>query len=215
MPHGISIALVSLVTRIIAHFGYTGVFVGMALSACIPIPSEVILAFAGKETATNPHFAFHLVAWTGAFGNLVGSILAYVVGVYGGRPFVEKYGKYLLIKRHDIDLADRWFQRHGEAAVFWTRMMPVVRAFISLPAGIARMNFARFCVYSFIGGLPWCYLLTWAGLKLGEHWDKISHYLHAADALIIVLLAILLALWLYRHLRPDAVADDPKTAQPI
>ena len=201
---GIVDALIVIVTHVVTAWGYLGVFLWMALSAIVPVPSEVILAFAGRDIAVNHQFNLHAIAFMGSLGNLAGSIVAYGIGAYGGRPFVEKYGKYLLIRHHDIALADEWFQHHGDAIVFWTRMMPLIRAFVSLPAGIARMNFGKFCLYTFVGALPWCYLLTWAGVKLGQHWNVIEHYLHAADAAILVCIVVLLGLYIYRHLKPEA-----------
>jgi len=208
--HSIVEGLINLVTQVISMFGYGGVFLWMTLeSACIPIPSEAIMPFAGKAIASG-QFNIHALAFDGAAANLFGSVIAYWVGAWGGRPFVQKYGKYILVRHHDVDLADRWFARHGEATVFWTRMMPVIRTFISLPAGISRMNFPKFCIFTFVGALPWCYLLTWAGMKLGEHWKDVSHWLHKADALVLVVLIVLLALWIYRHTRPDASEDVPE-----
>jgi membrane protein DedA with SNARE-associated domain len=207
LHHGIIESLISIVTSVITHFGYAGVFFWMVLeSACIPIPSEAIMPFAGKEIASGL-YNIHALAFAGAFGNLTGSIIAYWVGAVGGRPFIEKYGKYILIKHSDVDLADRWFSKHGEATVFWTRMMPIVRTFISLPAGISKMNFGKFCAYSIFGALPWCYLLAWAGMKMGENWTKVSIWLHKADAAIFVALVVLFALWMRRHLAPENPAS--------
>lgn len=200
-------SLINLVTHVIAMFGYGGVFLWMTLeSACIPVPSEAIMPFAGKAIPTG-QFNLHALAFVGAAANLFGSVIAYAVGAWGGRPFVEKYGKFVLIRAHDMDIADRWFARHGEATVFWARMLPVVRTFISLPAGISRMNFGKFCLFTFVGAVPWCYLLAWAGLKLGENWTRVSVYLHKADALILALLIVLLGLWIYRHARPEERAS--------
>ncbi|MDR3708642.1 MAG: DedA family protein [Capsulimonadaceae bacterium] len=211
MHHGIVESLIGLVTHVITMFGYGGVFLWMTLeSACIPIPSEAIMPFAGKEIASG-RFDLNALAFVGAFANLFGSLIAYWVGVAGGRPFVQKYGKYILIRQDDVDIADRWFARHGEATVFWTRMLPIIRTFISLPAGISRMNFPRFCIYTFVGALPWCYLLAWAGMKLGEHWTQVSKYLHKADLAILVVLVVMFALWFYRHTRPE---PDPAEAEP-
>jgi len=196
------------VTRVITQFGYAGVFGWMTLeSACIPIPSEAIMPFAGKEIASGV-FNVHLLAFAGAFGNLFGSVIAYWVGAVGGRPFIQKYGKYILIKQHDVDLADKWFTSHGEATVFWSRMMPVIRTFISLPAGISKMHFGRFCLFTFVGALPWCYLLAWAGMKLGENWTKVSVWLHKADALVLGVVVIVFLAWLWRHLQPEAKSNE-------
>ena len=198
------------IVHIIAAWGYAGVFLWMAIgSACIPVPSEVIMPFAGAMSVTQGMFNFHALAFAGAFGNLAGSIAAYFVGMWGGRPFLQKYGRYVLIHDRDIDKADRAFARYGEAIVFFGRMVPFIRAFVSLPAGIARMNFVRFCVYTFLGGLAWCYLLTWLGVKLGQNWAMLSVYFHKADIAVGVLLAALIGFWLWRHLRPEAPASSP------
>jgi membrane protein DedA with SNARE-associated domain len=195
--------------------GYPGVVLLMTLeSACIPIPSEAIMPFSGSLLITHPErgFNFHVLALLGAFGNLLGSVIAYWVGAIGGRPFIEKYGKYILIKKHDLDIADRFFAKYGDITALVSRMLPIVRTFISLPAGISRMNFPRFCIYTFVGAVPFCYLLTWAGIKLGEHWEQVHVWLKKADIVVAVVLVALFAIWLKRHLRPEPkdvrVAED-------
>lgn len=198
--------LIEWVTHLIAALGYPGVLLLMALeSACIPIPSEAIMPFAGSLIVTDPArgFNIHMLAVVGACGNLLGSIVAYWVGYIGGRPFLEKYGKYVLIRKRDLDKSDQFFQKYGEWTALFSRVLPIVRTFISLPAGIARMNFAKFCVFTFIGALPFCYLLTWAGVKLGEHWDQVHVWLQKADFAVTAVLVVLFSLWLWHHLRPD------------
>ena len=198
--------IIDAVTHFIAALGYPGVLLLMALeSACIPIPSEAIMPFAGSLIVTDPArgFNIHTLAFVGAFGNLLGSMLAYWVGMKGGRPFLSKYGKYVLIRKRDIDKSDAFFQKYGDATALFSRVLPIVRTFISLPAGIARMNFAKFCAYTFVGALPFCYLLTWAGVKLGEHWEQVHTWLQKADVGIGVVLALLFGVWLRHHLRPD------------
>jgi membrane protein DedA with SNARE-associated domain len=172
-------------------------------SSCVPIPSEAIMPFAGKLIVTDGKFNIYVLSIVGALGNLAGSCLAYWIGAVGGRPFIEKYGKYLLVSHHDMEMADRWFQKYGEATAFFSRMLPIVRTFISLPAGISKMHFGKFCLYTFLGALPFCYALTYTGVKLGEHWQLVSKYLHKADIVIGVLLVAMFASWLYRHLRPS------------
>lgn len=203
--------IVNWITAFISAHGYPGVLVLMALeSACIPIPSEAIMGFAGAQISApvgNFHPDIHVLAIIGAAGNLVGSIIAYWVGYVGGRPFLEKYGKFLLIRQRDLKKTDQFFRKYGEITVLASRVLPIVRTFISLPAGIAKMNFARFCAYTFIGALPFCYLLAWGGVKLGQHWDKISAVLHKADLGISAALVILFGIWLWHHLRPDNKAD--------
>ena len=198
--------LIDWVTHFIGMTGYPGVLLLMALeSACIPIPSEAIMPFAGSLIVTDPlrGFNFHVLAFVGAFGNLLGSMVAYWVGHVGGRPFLEKYGKFVLIRKRDLDKSEAFFHKYGEATALFSRVLPIVRTFISLPAGIAHMNFLKFCIYTFIGALPFCYLLTWAGIKLGEHWEQVHTWLQKADIAVAVVLLVLFGLWLWHHLRPD------------
>jgi membrane protein DedA with SNARE-associated domain len=199
-------SIVDFITNFVLATGYFGVFITMLISAVVPFPSEVVLPYAGAMTVTRHLFNLHLLAFAGAIGNLIGSMIAYWIGAALGRPFFEKYGKYVLIRPRDIDEGDRWFARHGEAAVFFTRMLPVVRAVISFPAGIAKMNFVRFCVYTFFGGLIWSYFLAWIGFKLGQRWEEIMTYFHKADAGVVVAVVLLVGIWLYRHMRPETDA---------
>lgn len=211
--------LVIWVTHTIAHLGYPGVLLLMTLeSACIPIPSEAIMPFAGALIKIDPArgFNLHVLAFVGALGNLLGSIIAYGVGHVGGRPFLEKYGKFVLIRKRDIDKADHYFQKYGEMTVLVSRVLPIVRTFISLPAGISRMHFGRFCAYTFIGALPFCYLLTWAGDILGRNWEQVKTWLHVADVPIILVLLVLFGLWLWHHLRPEPEeAEREKENEPV
>jgi membrane protein DedA with SNARE-associated domain len=199
--------LIDGITHLIAMLGYPGVLLLMALeSACTPLPSEAIMPFAGAQI-TAPTGSFHPDIWVltlvGALGNLIGSVLAYWAGYVGGRPFLDKYGKFILIRKRDLDLSDEFFKKHGEWAVFFGRWLPLVRAFISLPAGISRMNFPKFCAFTFVGALPFCYLLAWAGTKLGLHWREVHVWLQKADLGVTAVLVVLFALWLWHHLRPD------------
>ena len=196
----------------IAALGYPGVLLLMALeSACIPIPSEAIMPFAGAQISHPTgtfHPTLHVLAFVGALGNLLGSIAAYWVGAVGGRPFLMKYGRFVLIKKRDLDKSDHYFQKYGEATVLFTRVMPIVRTFISLPAGIARMNFPKFCAFTFIGALPFCYLLAWLGIKFGQHMEQVKAAMHKADFAVGIVLLVLFALWLRHHLRPDEADED-------
>jgi membrane protein DedA with SNARE-associated domain len=194
----------------ISNFGYVGVVFLMAIeSACIPLPSEIIMPFAGSLTTVlviqgvtlAARFNLVLVGLAGALGCLVGSVAAYWVGVWGGRPFVERYGRYVLITHHDLETADRFFRKYGQAAIFISRLLPVVRTYISFPAGISRMNFARFCLYSFLGSVPWCLALAWVGRVLGQNWKAIEVYFRKGDIVIVVLILAGIGLFLYRHLR--------------
>jgi membrane protein DedA with SNARE-associated domain len=183
----------------ISTFGYGGIVLTMAIeSACIPLPSEIIMPFSGYLVTTG-QFTMVGVTLAGAIGNVVGSVAAYYAGIWGGRPFVERYGPYFLVSRKDLDLADRWFQKYGEAAVFFSRMLPVIRTFISLPAGLARMNFTRFVVLTFIGSIPWCYGLAYVGVKMGERWDQLREYFHEFDMVIGLVLALAIGYFLWSH----------------
>ena len=203
MIAGLIEAIISELSRFviacISRFGYAGIVLTMGIeSACIPLPSEIIMPFSGYLVMTGK-FTMLGVTLAGALGNVAGSIAAYYAGMRGGRPFVERYGPYVLISHHDLDVADRWFQKYGEAAVFFSRMLPVVRTFISLPAGVARMNFPRFVLFTFIGALPWCYLLAYIGLKMGERWEDLREYFHRFDLMIGVILVGILGFFLWSH----------------
>ncbi|MEO9078648.1 MAG: DedA family protein [Rhodanobacter sp.] len=190
-------AIIGLITRT----GYMGIVLLMAIeSACIPLPSEVIMPFSGYLV-----FKGSLVLWivvlAGAIGCVLGSLVAYAVGAWGGRRLVERYGKYVLISRSDLELADRWFHEHGGIIIFVGRLLPVIRTFIAFPAGVARMPIWRFCLYTFLGSLIWCALLAWIGLKLGQHWDTLAGWFHRFDALILAVLLIAFGLYVWRHVR--------------
>ena len=175
---------------VISQSGYLGIVLLMGIeSACIPLPSEVIMPFSGYLVYAG-RFSLIWVAIAGAVGCNVGSLVAYYVGAWGGRPLAERYGRYLLVTRRDLEMADRWFARYGDWAVFFSRLLPVIRTFIALPAGIARMNFLRFNVYTFLGSLPWCWVLAYSGMKLGERWTTLRAYFHRFDAVLGVLLLV-------------------------
>jgi membrane protein DedA with SNARE-associated domain len=184
---------------VISTLGYWGIFVTMAIeSACIPLPSEIIMPFSGY-LVLNGRFTMWGVTLAGALGNVGGSAVAYGVGLWGGRTFVERYGRYFFITNRELDLADRWFMRYGEAAVCISRMLPVVRTFISLPAGIARMPFLRFLAFTFVGALPWCFLLAYVGFALGEHWQSLRQYFHGMDVVIGLVLGAALVYFVWTH----------------
>jgi membrane protein DedA with SNARE-associated domain len=196
-------AIITVLSRFVINtistFGYTGILLTMAIeSACIPLPSEIIMPFSGYLVTTG-QFSMLGVTLAGAIGNVLGSIAAYYAGMWGGRPLVERYGPYVLISHHDLDIADRWFAKYGEAAVFFSRMLPVVRTFISLPAGIARMNFPRFVLFTFVGALPWCYLLAYIGVKMGQEWEHLRDYFHKFDIVIGLFLAAAVGYFLWSH----------------
>jgi len=188
MTENILGAIFLFIKWVIGATGYWGIVALMAIeSACIPLPSELIMPFAGYLVYEGT-FNLFWAATAGAIGCNVGSVLAYEVGYYGGRPLVEKYGRYLLLSRHELDWADRFFHRWGHAAVFIARLLPVVRTFIALPAGVARMPRVRFHLYTFLGSWPWCFALAYLGMKLGENWRSLGKYFHQFDIAIGVLL---------------------------
>jgi membrane protein DedA with SNARE-associated domain len=151
------------------------------------------------------------VAVAGAVGCVLGSLVAYWVGMYGGRPVIEKYGRYILLSRHDLDLADRWFAKYGEIIVFVSRLLPAIRTFIAFPAGVARMNLTKFVIYTFAGSLPWCLGLAYAGQKLGEQWnkdDRLKTWFHRFDFVIGILAVLAVSWWIWRHIKHSRVAPD-------
>ncbi len=186
---------------------WPGVIAMMAIeSACIPLPSEIVMPLAGwmliKEQSLPA--VYNLVAGLyGTLGCTIGSVIAYAVGAWGGRPFLNRYGKYILITQHDLNTADRWFQKNGDWMIFVTRLLPVIRTFISLPAGIARMHLGKFLLYTFIGSYIWCTGLSYAGYLLGEHWDNIRSVMRPFDPVIIVVVIMLIALYIYRHIKQN------------
>lgn len=192
--------LASLAVGAISSTGYFGVAALMALeSACIPIPSEVIMPFSGFLVSTG-RFDFWLVVLWGTLGNLIGSMAAYRVGFSGGRPLVQKYGKYVLISGRDLDLADRWFKKYGQATVFFSRLLPIVRTFISFPAGVAKMDFRKFALYTILGSLPWSFALTYLGVAMGENWPLLEVYFRKSQWLIAGLIIAGIIWWVWRHL---------------
>ena len=201
----ILLALASFIQAVISSLSYPGIVLLMAIeSACIPLPSEVIMPFSGYLVYTHRFSSLWLVATMGAIGCNLGSVLAYEVGAYGGRPLIEKYGKYVLLSAHDLELADRFFKRYGSITVFIGRLLPVIRTFIALPAGIARMPRGRFHFYTFAGSWPWCWVLAYVGLKLGEHWDsdpRLKLWFHRLDAVIVVVLLLGVAWFIRSHVR--------------
>ncbi len=187
------------IIKVVSAWGYWGVGIGMTLeSACIPIPSEIILPLGGYMAYTG-RLSFWGAVFFGMLGGLTGSTIAYFVGYYGGRPFIIKYGKYILINHEDFEKADRWFNKYGEVTVFTSRLLPVIRTFISLPAGIARVGFKRFIFFTVLGSLPWTIALTYAGFALGQNWRSVKQSLKAFDELILIGLILLVAIYVYKH----------------
>lgn len=190
--------LAGFIISVISTTGYWGIVLLMAVeSACVPLPSEIIMPFSGYLVSQG-RFNFWWVGVAGALGCNVGSHVAYYVGLWGGRPLIERYGGYVLITRHDLELADRFFARWGDWAVFIARLLPVIRTFIAFPAGVSKMNLLRFHVFTFIGSLPWCLVLAYAGLKLGEKWPTLRGYFHQFDTVIGIVIVVA-AVWFIRN----------------
>lgn len=201
MTENVIAVITSFIVRTISAFGYVGIAALMGIeSACVPLPSEIIAPFAGFLVSTG-RFSLWGVALAGGLGSMFGSWLTYEIGKWGGRPFVEKYGKYILISHYDLDLADKFFEKYGHLSTFIGRLLPVVRTFISLPAGIARVRLGPFLLYSFVGSVIWTYILAFFGMKLGENWSVLRNKLHGFDTIIIILIIVGAVWWIWRHLK--------------
>ena len=223
--HFIDQIALPFLTSLYGAVGYLGVLVAMAIeSAMIPLPSELILPLGGFQVSdaaaieplTRGPWNFWIVVVVATIGNTVGSLIAYTIGAYGGRPFLERYGKYLFIRQHEIEIADRFFAKYGPHTAFFSRLLPIVRTFISFPAGVARMPIVPFVVYSTAGAFIWSTILVWAGVQLGANWTNIRKMLEPFDLAIAVLLVVgfLVVVWLRfgrpipgRPRKPDAGAE--------
>ncbi|MCZ7393352.1 MAG: DedA family protein [Candidatus Methanoperedens sp.] len=191
--------LSGFITQFISSIGYIGVFILMTLeSAALPVPSEVVMPFAGY-LAYLKKFDLFLISIVGAVGCTAGSLISYYVGLKGGRPFIEKYGRYLFIESSHIELAETWFRKYGDRAVLFSRLLPVVRTFISLPAGIGKYDLKKLVTFSFIGSLPWCFALAYVGFSLGPSWENIIGFFNGLD--IIVVAAVIMIILYYWKLK--------------
>jgi membrane protein DedA with SNARE-associated domain len=212
--HALETAAIELARSLFDSFGWLGVVVAMAIeSACIPFPSEVIMPLAGWLLV-----AEHGLGWAGvlqagfwgAVGNLLGSALAYGVGAWGGRPLLERYGRWILVTQKDLQRADQWFARWGEATVFLARLVPVVRTFVSLPAGVARMPFGRFAAYTFAGSFLWSLALAAIGFQWGPSWEEFRERARFLDYPIAAAILAVIAWYVWhkaRELRHEAEAS--------
>lgn len=213
--------LTTIITNLYISTGLLGIVLAMAIeSCCIPLPSEIVMPIAGIMLATgnaqrhlpgtDPAWPLWvnllLVGLAGATGCLLGSMAAYGIGARGGRPLMLKYGRYVLISQHDADKADHFFARWGSLTAFFSRLLPVVRTYISLPAGIAKMPFGKFCLYTFIGSLPWCIVLAYLGTVLGNNLETLAPIFHSLDIVIVVAVVVLGTLYVWRHIRNDRKA---------
>jgi membrane protein DedA with SNARE-associated domain len=197
-------ALAAFVIWVISSGGYIGIAALMAIeSACIPLPSEIVMPFAGYLVSTG-RFDLFWAATAGAIGCNIGSIVAYEVGKRGGRPLAERWGRYILIGHDELDAADRFFAKWGSTAVLIGRLLPVIRTFIAFPAGVARMKLLPFHIYTFVGSWPFCFFLAWVGMKLGDQWNsdpRLKAAFHQADLAIGLVLVALVALYVWHRVR--------------
>lgn len=211
-------ALFNIIQNWYIATGYIGIVLAMALeSCCIPLPSEIVMPLAGlfaaASTATlTGHLNLIGVTIAGAVGCVVGSAVAYWIGAAGGRPLLLRYGKYVLISKADSDRADRWFAKYGSPVAFFSRLLPVVRTYISLPAGVSRMNFGKFILYTFLGSVPWTFGLALLGYEFGaqiqQRIAQLSSIFHGLDIIIIVIFLALVGLYVYRHIKHDREARE-------
>ncbi|WP_394848319.1 DedA family protein [Pendulispora brunnea] len=215
MVKAIFLVLGGFCVYVMGTLGYFGIALLMGIeSACIPLPSELIMPYAGAMTEPSvnaelarqfnialPEFNLFAAAVAGALGCNLGSELAYRIGATGGRRAIEKFGKYVLLSKHELAIADRWFDKRGDIIVFVARLLPVVRTFIAFPAGVARMNWTKFHIYTFIGSLPWCYALGYVGQRLGlsllDESSPLKHFMHKFDAVIAAVIVVA-AVWFVR-----------------
>lgn len=222
---GIEHSVLEFINHVYQALGWPGVVLMMAIeSAAIPLPSELVMPLAGWMLVQAKGLGIGhvlLAGFYGALGNLLGSLLAYLVAAKGGRPLLERYGHYILISPHDLDRADRWFAKYGSQAVFFSRLLPVVRTFISVPAGVARMNLMRFSVLTILGSFPWSLGLAWGGYLLGSRWESLRSAMRPFDIPIIIAIVLLIAWYVWRHVGsrrrrqlPSSVDDPPDRSGP-
>ena len=207
---GITEFLVEHITHLISVTGHAGIAFFMTLESMVaPVPSEAVMPFAGFLVCDG-RFSMLGVVLSSTIGSIIGSLLSYAMGYYGGRPFVTRFGKYLLLNLHDLDVTERFFNRFGTITIFVARFVPVVRHLISIPAGAGRMNLPLFCVYTIVGAGLWNWFLAYLGCRLKEKWNLVGQYTHAVDIVVLALLVIGGALFIYFHLRrprPAAPAE--------
>lgn len=201
MLTNILLHVTNFITNTISSLGYPGVAILMAIeSAAIPLPSEVIMPFAGFLVGSGRFNLFGL-ALAGAIGSLIGSLATYAIGYYGGRPLIQRYGKYVLISEHDLNLTEKFFAKFGSWSSFLGRVLPVVRTFISIPAGIGRVKIGSFSIYTFVGSFIWSYFLAWLGAILGDNWHVLETYFRKFDVVIVIVIIAFIIFWVRRHLK--------------
>ena len=202
----------NLILDWISNYGYGGIMLLMALeSACMPVPSEIVMPFAGYLVARDGVMSLLGITIAGSLGCTIGSIAAYVFGFYAGRPLILRYGKYILVREKHLITAEEWFEKWGDKATFIARLLPVIRTVISLPAGIAKMNFKKFVFYSFVGSVPWTFMLAYVGYVLGSEWESIKGVFRELDIIVVVAVLAVVVYYVYRVKRKNS---KPKQAQP-
>ncbi|MBX2861600.1 MAG: DedA family protein [Vampirovibrio sp.] len=212
LVHGILAVVLEFIHGVIDATGYIGIALLMAIeSANVPLPSEMILPYAGFMVQQG-QLNFHLAALAGALGCVLGSLPSYALGYYGGRPFLRKYGKWMLLTEHDLEDAEKWTEKYGDMTFFICRMLPVVRTFISLPAGILKARLIPFTLYTFIGSWVWSYGLVYVGVKLGDNLELFRHYWHKFDYAIVGTLLVLGALYVWKHVKHLQEGSKPSLA---
>jgi membrane protein DedA with SNARE-associated domain len=219
MPEWLEAQIITSLTQVFDAIGWTGVVVIMALeSANIPIPSEVTMPLSGwllvQARGQGPWTAVLLGGLFGAIGCTIGSLLSYGLGAKGGRPFLDRYGKYLMINPHDLETSDRWFNRYGEATAFFSRLLPIVRTFISFPAGVSRARLGPFLIYTFIGSFIWCAALAYGGYVFGSHWEELRAIMRPFDLPIALILIAGLVYYLVHHIRRGRRAGEAQSPPP-
>lgn len=193
------LTITNFITSTISHLGYPGVVILMAIeSAAIPLPSEVIMPFGGFLVLSQ-RFSLFGLAIAGAIGSVIGSLITYAIGFYGGRPLISKYGRFILLNQHDLELTEKFFKKFGNVSTFLGRILPVVRTFISIPAGIGKVSLPPFIFFTFLGSFVWSYFLAWLGMKLGENWQILENYFRKFDLAIVILFILIIIYWLKRH----------------
>ncbi len=196
--------LFTIVKFLVDKLGHFGVFIAMTIeSACIPLPSEIILPFSGY-LVWKGEFNLWLATLAGTFGNTAGSLIAYIVGFYGGKPFVLKYGKYFFVSHNDYYRAEKRFNQYGDSIAFFSRLLPIIRTFVSLPCGVAGMNLPKFLVYTTLGSFIWSLLFIYLGFKLGENWEALSPIFHKLDTVSLVVIGILVSAYVYKKVKNKA-----------
>lgn len=202
MVHDLIIAVTTWITHVIGSMGYPGVVLLMAIeSAAIPLPSEIIMPFAGFLVAEG-RFSLFGLAVAGAIGSTIGSLVTYYIGFYGGRKLITKYEHIVLVSEKELELTERFFHRFKHSATLIGRVLPVIRTFISIPAGIAKAPIIPFTISAFVGSFVWSYFLAWLGMRLGEHWHELENYFRQFELLIIAIALGLIIYWIRRHLKP-------------